>query len=189
MPNYSQETGAALVGGDNSRAQKRKHLVFITAIILLIIFVVGVVLILYFHHSNINKIIPKEQSAGRQLTPDQDYQYLASQGKYASAEQVLEQQLAKTNNVNDELTIYYQQSALAVSFKKYSDAEKYANEAKKLAPDSPIPYVSLAQLAKAQGDTAVSKQDWQQAITNLNPNVSGYNLIKQEYQTSLDNLQ
>lgn len=182
----SLEFGTGITVLNNPKPKTRKRLIIIV-VVLLVVIVVS--LLLYFYHFHNHKVISKAQSTSQKLTPYQQYQVLANQGKYASAEQVLKQQLAKTTNVNDKITIYYQQSDLALSFKQYTDAEKYANEAKKLAPNSATPYVALAQLAAAQGNKTLAKQDWQQAITNLNPNVTGYNLIKQEYQTNLDALQ
>lgn len=122
------------------------------------------------------------------LSPSQKAEYLASQGDYAGAEQAWQDQLAKAKTTQDKLGIYYQQSALAVSFKHYDDAKKYAKEAKKLSPDSPTPYVALAQIAQAQGDKVSAQKYWQEAIDHLDHNDPAYNLKKHDYQSSLDSL-
>jgi tetratricopeptide (TPR) repeat protein len=187
LQNHIQEAGAVVVESGTSWFKTHKRLILIVAIALV---VVGVGLCIYFCHFHKQKTVTSigERFPGQQLTAYQEYQVLANQGKYASAEQVLDQQLTKTTNASDKISIYYEQFSLALEFKYYNDAQKYADEAKKLSPNSPVAYSASAQLASAQGNTTTAKQYWEQAIKNLNPDQTGYNLIKQEYQASLDAL-
>lgn len=119
---------------------------------------------------------------------EQQAQYYADEGQYQSAEQSWQKKLASTTNASDKVAIYYQQSALAVQFKKYADAKKYADEALSLSPDSPGPYAALAQLAEAQNNIPLAKQYWQQAINHVNTNMPGYNIIQSDYKSHLDAL-
>lgn len=119
---------------------------------------------------------------------EQQAQYYADEGQYQSAEQSWQKKLTGTSDASDKVAIYYQQSTLAVQFKKYADAKKYADEALSLAPNSPEPYVALAQLAEAQNNTPLAKQYWQQAINHVNMNVPGWNMVKSDYQSHLDAL-
>ncbi len=122
------------------------------------------------------------------LTPNQKALYLANSNQYQAAMQVYKQELTDTNSSSSKLNIYFMMSALALRFNDYSNARLYANEAKLLVPKSSDPYVSLAQLATAEGNASAAKQYWQEAINNLDPNQPGYNLIKEDYQRSMAEL-
>lgn len=119
---------------------------------------------------------------------DQKAQFYADEGQYAQAEQSWQDQLDSAKDTDTKLGIYYQQSALALKFKHYDDAKKYADAAKQLAPNSPQPYVALAQLAEAQNNIPQAKQYWQQAINHVDTNMPGYNLTQSDYQSHLDAL-
>jgi tetratricopeptide (TPR) repeat protein len=122
------------------------------------------------------------------ISLDQKAQYYADEGQYEQAEQSWQEKLAGTKDTDGKVSIYYQQTVLAVKFKHYADAKKYADEAKQLAPTSPAPYAALALLAEAQNNNAQAKQYWQQAINHVDTSMPGYNLIKADYQGQLDAL-
>lgn len=122
------------------------------------------------------------------LAPAQKAQYYSDQGEYKIAEKIWQDELSKTTDTPTKLSLYFLQSALAVKFKNYNDAKKYATEALVLSPKSSTPYVSLAQMAQAQGDKAAARQYWQQAINLIDPNDPAANLIKIDYQYNLDKL-
>jgi len=122
------------------------------------------------------------------LAPTQKSQYLVDKGAYKAAEQVWQNQLLQTTDSKAKVTILCQQSAVALQFKDYAAAQKYADAAKKILPNADSPYVALAQLAQAKGDKAAAKQYWQQAIANIDPDADGANLMKSDRQQALDDL-
>lgn len=122
------------------------------------------------------------------LSPAQKAQYYSDQGEYKLAEKIWNDELSKTKDTQSKLDIYFQQSAIATKYKKYNDAQKYADQAVSLAPKSSDSYVTMALLAKAQGDITSAKKYWQQAIDLLDKNRPGYSLILKDYQASLDAL-
>lgn len=122
------------------------------------------------------------------LDPEAKYHYLESQGNYTGAEQALESQLPGAKDTLAKLEVYSQQSMVALQFKRYDDAKKYADQALQLDPNSDIPYTTLAYWAEAKGDTTAAKNYWQQAITKLDVNAPAYNLLKRQYQTHLQGL-
>ncbi len=155
---------------------------------LVIILIVSVVGGLIWQHQKNNSRLAAMSYAVDGLSPSQKSQYYSSNGEYKLAEKVWQDQLAKTSDTPTQLSIYYMQSSVALKFKKYTDAQKYATQALKLAPTSSTAYVSLAQLAQAQGDKTSAKIFWQQAIKNIDPKNPASNLIKIDYQASLDAL-
>ena len=123
------------------------------------------------------------------LTPLQKAQYFGDVGDYKAAQGVWKGQLKGAKTTADKVGVYYQQSALALKTKHYEDAKKYAEQAKKLAPHSNVPYAALAELAEAQGDKKTAKTNWQLAIDNLDPNTPGANLILLGYKARLGGTQ
>ena len=122
------------------------------------------------------------------LTAVQQAEYLADHNNYQAAENRWHQMLAQATGEQTKMDIYYQQFALALKYKQYSDAQDYINQEKKLDSSSSTPYESMAQLAQAQGKHSLAKSFWLQAINHLDPNLPQYGLLKQEYQSDMGNL-
>lgn len=122
------------------------------------------------------------------LTPEEKYHYLASTGNYAGAEQVLEGQLAGADNPQAKAEIYLQQAYVAVQFKRYNDANSYANKALQLDNGSSGPYVALSSIAQAQGDIAKAKTYMQEAISHLNKDAPQYDLQLRNYERQLEGI-
>ncbi len=149
---------------------------------------VGTYLAVYASQSHKYQPPPLSYYVPANLTPGEQANYLANHNHYQAAVQVWQQQLAHTTNITSKINIYFMLSSLALKFKKYTDAILYANEAKILDTSSPAPYVALAQVAEAESKFSLAKQYLQQAISHLNPNQPGYNLIKADYQSEITSL-
>lgn len=162
----------------------KRKIIKIATIALLILVVGGFV----WQYQQRNARLAAMSSVVEGLAPAQQAQYYSDQGEYKIAEKIWQDQMAKTTDTPTKLNIYYMQSAIAVKFKNYKDAKKYADEALTLAPKSSAPYVALAQLAQAQGDKVTARQNWQQAIKFIDPKNPASNLIQRDYQSSLDAL-
>jgi len=119
---------------------------------------------------------------------EQRAQYYADTGQYEQSEQTWEAQLASAATASDKVAIYYQQAAVAIRYKQYSDARKYANDIKQIAPDAPDSYVVLAQLAKAQNNIPQAKQYWQQAIDHVNVDTPAGKMVRSDYINQMDAL-
>ena len=143
---------------------------------------------LIWQHQKNNSRLAAMAAVVEGLTPTQKSQYYASNGEYKLAEKVWQDQLILTKDTPTKLSIYFTQSSIAIKFKKYNDAQKYANESLNLAPQSSATYVTLAYLAQALGDKISAKKDWQLAIKNIDPKTPGINIIQQDYQSNLDSL-
>ncbi len=184
MAVQNENTNAPNSAPQVAEFRPRRHFIsrkiFIALALIIILLVAGI--LIYIYRPGREPAIPTN------ITPTQKAQYLADQGEYDAAQAAWQRQLAGAGDQQTTLGIYYQQSALALKFKRYDDAKKYAEQAKTLAPKSPTPYVALAQLAQAQGDKSAARQYWQQAIAQLDPASPTYNLIKRDYQSSLDSL-
>lgn len=122
------------------------------------------------------------------LTGVQQAQTLSDAGHYGVAQGILQAQLDKATSKQAKLDIYYQQVGLALQFKNFKDADKYAKAAENLDAGSTTPYVALAHTAENQGDKSAARQYWQQAIGHLDKNDPAYNLKLHDYQSSLDSL-
>jgi tetratricopeptide (TPR) repeat protein len=164
--------------------RRSKKTVFL-AIIILLILVMFAILIL---GSNKQPNKTQQSAANIKLTTEQKYHSLANQGKYGQAEQVLEDELAKAKTKNEKVAVYFQQSAVALQFKKYTDAQNYANKAVKLDPSNSNSYVALAQVAAAQEDKNTARNYWQQAINHLDKSKPQYNLTLRQYKTNIQGL-
>lgn len=163
-------------------------------IVLIIIAVGATCWALHINHRQPMKAQTKQAVTPVTTTPPPDIslgqkaQYLASAGQYQAAQQAYQQQAASTTDTTTKLGVYYQQSSLAVENKDYTAAKTYANEAMQLDPNSPTPYVALAQIAQAQGNDSVAKQYYQDAINHVTPDMPGYNIIRADYQSEMDAL-
>lgn len=122
------------------------------------------------------------------LNAEQQSWYLSNAGDYKAAEQVWQQKLGAASDTPTKLGIYYQQAAVAIKFKRYDDAKKYASQAMQLDPRSYIPYSAYASIAEAQGDKDSEKHYLQQTIAHIDPSLNGANLIARDYQSKLDAL-
>lgn len=169
--------------GLSPKEKKRKT---IKLLIIVLIFVSAGGLVWQGHKENLRLAAMSYAVDG--LSPTQKAQYYSDNGEYKIAQKIWQDQLAKTTDTPTKLSIYYMQSAIAVKFKNYKDAKKYADKALNLAPKSNITYVALAQLAQAQGDKVSAKKYWQQAIKFIDPKNPVAGLIERDYQTSLDAL-
>ena len=163
---------------------KSKHLKIILTVVVVLLIALGTFLYLHLHKTTQSHIYMPAN-----MTLTQKAIYLSEHNQYAEAQQVWQQQLTSTSNTQTKLGILYQLSALALEYNHYSVALKYANEADRLSPNSPAPFVAYAQLATQQRNYAAAKQYWQDAIDRLNPNTSYYNITKYEYQSAMDSLQ
>ncbi len=122
------------------------------------------------------------------LTTDQQYNYLADHHDYKGAEKILEKKLQSAKTKSDKVAIYSKQSALALKFDDIKAAKTYVDKALQLDPNDISTFTAAAYLAQASGDKTLAKHYWQEAIDHLNPNVNGYNLIKNDLQISLENV-
>lgn len=153
----------------------------------LFIFILAVLVVIgtgtyYLHHKFAHHVDLSNR------TPMQKAEYYEATGNYKAAEKVWDTDLASTKDVQSKVAIYYQQSALATNTQHYKDAKTYAEKAQKLAPNSSVPYVALAELAQAQGDKATARKDWQQAIAHVDPNAPGANLLLRDYKVKLESV-
>lgn len=123
------------------------------------------------------------------LNTEEKYHYLADSGDYGAAEQALEAALPGAKDKTSRLSIYSQQSAVALQFKKYDDAKAYADKALQLDSGSTIPYVTLAHWAGAQGNKTLAIEYWQQAISRLDKSAPQYSLLQQEYEANVRSLE
>jgi tetratricopeptide (TPR) repeat protein len=163
---------------------KLKHtpLVAVVAALLLVSIFVGVKV---FNDEGENSDLPKTTH----LSVAQRAFYQADKGNYTAAKDLWEDQLGKVTTVKEKLNIYYQQSALGLRFKHYDEAKEFAEKAMKLSPNSPTAYVALAHIAEAEDNKDQAKSYWEKAIAHLSPSTPGYDLIKRDYQASLDALE
>ena len=186
-----------MVGNGKQYRRYRPH-TRLWGIVALCLIVVGGAGWLGYSHFSANK---SSSSSGKPTTntasqkvdiskyaPDQQAQYYADQGQYESAEQSWQDQLASAKTTDDKVAIYYQQATVAIRFKQYGDAKKYADSIKEVAPDAPDSYVVLAQLAKAQGNIPQAKQYWQQAINHINADTPADKMIRSDYINQMDAL-
>ena len=154
-----------------------------TLIILALIVLAGVAWgIKLYHDKHAIKFPPAVKST------EQKYHYLANQGNYGAAEGVLSGALKTAKTKEDKANIYFEQSGVAIQFKHYEDAKKYADKALEVDPGYSDAYAAEAFVATAQGDKTAAKKYWQQAIAHLDPNRPAANIIKRDYQTNLDSL-
>lgn len=122
------------------------------------------------------------------LTVSEQVQYLTNHNEYQAAEQIWQQQFSKANSIQTREEIYFSQVSTALHFKQYKDALHYAKTAETLDPKSPAPYTEFAQIAQDEGNNALAKSYWRQAINHLNPNQPGYNLIVSDYKENITSL-
>lgn len=196
----AQSTGIVVGDGKHHRQRLKLHLKLwgvICFAILLCAVAVGVVWHFVKNNSNNSQTATTQNAPTTpakpkvdvsSLNPEEKYHYLASQGDYTAAEQALESQLASAKGTQAKLEVYSQQSMVALQFKRYDDAKKYADQALQLDPNSDIPYTTLAYWAQAKGDTAAAKNYWQQAITKLDTTAPQYELVKRQYQSDIQEL-
>jgi tetratricopeptide (TPR) repeat protein len=158
--------------------------------IVAIVVVVGVVVGGAALFTGWDKPVPKPKTTTSTQTtgPVQQASYESTPGNYQASEKTLQSQLAGESDTSSKLTTLSQQSATALQFNNYSDAQKYAQQAMQLNPSSPTPYADLALIAQDQHDTTQAKQYWQEAINHITPDMPGYNLTKADYQSDLDAL-
>lgn len=165
----------------------KKAAVIVGACILALIIIAVVLLVLNWpkSHSN-NQTHKKQQNNANQIQQYiQTAQAFAAKGDYTDAEQMLEDSLSSTTSVQQKLSVYFMQSSIATDFNKYNDAENYAQKALKFDPNDSSPYISLAYIAKAQGDNKLAANYWQQAISKLNKDDPNYRSKLYEYQSQL----
>ena len=166
---------------------KKRTVISLIAIVLIVATAIGLVG-QYKKYNARNQQLVVMSNVVEGLSTSQKAQYYSDQGEYAMAEKIWQDQLAKTTDTPTKLNIDYIQSAIAVKFKNYKDAKKYADKALTLAPKSSTPYVALAHLAQAQGDKVLARQYWQQAIKFIDQNAPASNQILRDYQAGLDEL-
>jgi len=165
---------------------KAKRLMATRYLVVVLIILVGGGLI--WQHQKNNSRLAAMSAVVEGMSPNQASQYLASIGEYKFAQKIWQNLLTVTNDTPTKINIYNLQTSLAIKFKKYNDAQKYADQSYKVAPDYSVTYVTMAYLAQAQGDKASAKKDWQLAIKFIDPNNPGSNIIQYDYQSSLDAL-
>jgi tetratricopeptide (TPR) repeat protein len=182
------------VGGSKSPGKARFQAKLLGLILFILVIIAAAVWFVVWHSrssssSNNTATTSKNTPAPpSNISLDQKAQYYANEGDYQAAEQSWQQKLAGDTSTTDKVADYYQLSALAVQFKQYSDAKKYANDIMQVAPDAPDSYVALAQLAQAQNNIPQAKQYWQQAIDHVSSNTPGYTRIRGDYIGQLDAL-
>lgn len=176
------------LGTDNNvklkpnRPISKKALFLLTGLFLVIVILFSQYVIKRYNQEKAISAIPKG------LSTQQKAIYLSDKNNYEAAQTVWNKQLESSNSKTDKLNVYYQQSAIALKFGKYNDANKYANKAEQIDSNSATAYVAFAHIAEKQGDVEKARDYWRQAITKLDPNAPGYNLIKRDYQESLNSL-
>jgi len=151
----------------------------------LIVAIVGMLIFLFTYKGNASKTSitpPKGISLSQKAIFEEDH------GQYDKAEDAWQSQLSSSSSKEDKINIYFEQASTAIQFKNYSDATNYANKAKALDPNSPVPYVALANISLALGNKVQAKSYWQQAINNLNPNDPAYNIKLATYKHALESI-
>lgn len=122
-----------------------------------------------------------EQQSSKPLTPKQQVERLAYEGKYEEAQQMLAQQLGSAKTTSEKSYIRTQQATLALNAQKYDEAMGYAQALDELQPTDASASL-LAQVAAAKGDKVAAKNYLQVAIARLNKSAPTYDLKVQEYQ-------
>lgn len=118
------------------------------------------------------------------LTPNQEADYLAHNGNYDRAQQVLAEQISKTNNTKDQAAIYAHQASIALDAHDYGQANVYAGEAEVTAPSSNTAAL-VANVAMQGGDRVTAAKYYQLAINRLDKNSPTYGYILRQYQNAL----
>ena len=164
---------------------KQNKKVLIVSLIVVFLFILVFVILGVYHKANIKNDTSIKVPTG--ITAGQKAFYLEDHGQYQASEEVWQQQL-KGANKQQKITIYFQQAAIAISFKYFSKAQVYANEILRLDSGSPTFYVAEAQIYQAENKKPIAIHYWQLAISKLNPNSSVDQMKKEEYQQSIASL-
>jgi len=168
-----------IVVGDYRRGLPGK--VWLLGLVVLII-VAGVIVGIYAlaHHSD----NPTEN-----LTPRQQSEVYASNGNYAAAQRALAAQLAGPTSADAKATIYSEQVSVALNFKQYQQAQRYAQQAENLT-HSAAAAEQLGYVAEAAGDKISAAKYYQLAIDRQSklPQTPANQLIQRSYKTKLQEL-
>jgi len=122
-----------------------------------------------------------------------DSKYSVGQGRintksYNSKQKELKDQLKIGATDQEKTDIYFKLMSEALQNNNITDATVYANDIKNVSGKSDTFYASMAYISEAKNDKAQAIQYWQKAIDVLDPNIEGYNLIKNDYQISINEL-
>ncbi len=164
--------------------KRHRSLLIPTSIVIFILLVIFLVVLAYIKSDSrkINKL-PKSYSSQQKID------VLIDQGDYTAAQKVLDQKVVAATTKTEKLGAIYMKSSLALQFKKYRDATKYADQSRDIDQNSPTPYVAYANIATAQKQNDQAVRYWQLAISKLDPTSPSYQLKKHDYEASIKALQ
>lgn len=181
--NSNSEPTATVSVSENSKKYFTAGKLSILALIMFII-LFGVIYGLRITTNDQRKI----DAVPKYMDTQQKVEYLSDKGEYSAALKVLTIRYNEAKSLTDKQSILYRQTALAIKFKEFEDAQAFIESSIELLPNTSTPYVSSAQLAEANGKKAEAIKYWEIAIRNLDKNSPSYNLVKRDYESSRDSL-
>jgi len=145
-------------------------------------------LALYGHSKTANTVQSQQIATHPAVTASSKADELVQKGDYAGAQKLLDEERAKTTNVQDQIALYLSQASVALNAGNYVDAQTYAVAANKLSPTANTAAL-LGYIAAQAGDKTAAKTYYQKAINMLDKKANNYNTSLNDYQAKLGELQ
>ncbi len=180
------KSAGIIVGDGKHRRNIHRRLggLGLACVLIVVALIAGAMYAVHLHSDTVQK----NNSETLRFTPKEQSQKQASLGDYDGAQKVLSEQISKAGSNKAKADIYLEQATLAINTQNYTDAMKYARQDEKVLPTSGSAEL-IAQVATLQGDKQLTRTYLNMALSRVDKNKAGSNLLVRQYQAELDGLE